>query len=206
MNSSVKIRKLNPQESEALFQYFTAIAGIPRIEFDELEKFISAREFPKSAYFVKVGDLSRNVGFVLRGGFTVSYVNSEGDSLIRNFCIAGMPLGSYGTILSNQPTHVNIEAFEPSTVAVLDYDKLSSFYDRHSSWERFGRKIAEQHYMTRERREYQLLSLSAKERYEAFLNEFPGLDERVTQACIAAYIGISPVSLSRILGVLRKKS
>lgn len=198
-------RKLKPYESKALFQFISKSVSVPYEEFNAFEKFVFVQDFQKGQCFARIGDKTRNVGFVLRGGFSVFYATQDGKYVIRNFCIENMALGSYATILSGHPTHVNIEAFEESSVAAIDYEDFSRFYDRHPSWERLGRKIAEQHYVSRERREYQFLALDAEARYHLFLKEFPGLENRITQASVAAYIGITPVSLSRIIHRSKKK-
>ncbi|MDQ0495019.1 hypothetical protein QOZ95_003197 [Paenibacillus brasilensis] len=39
----------------------------------------------------------------------------------------------------------------------------------------------------------------AREPYEAFLLKYPGLEKRIPQYHVASYIGVSPVSLSRLL-------
>ena len=43
-----------------------------------------------------------------------------------------------------------------------------------------------------------ILTLSAEERYELFLNEYPGLEHRIPWYYIASFLGITPVALSRI--------
>jgi hypothetical protein len=43
--------------------------------------------------------------------------------------------------------------------------------------------------------------MTAEERYEAFINKYPGLEQRLSQKLIAAYLGITPEFLS----MLRKK-
>ena len=54
--------------------------------------------------------------------------------------------------------------------------------------------------LLRERRWRNMLSMSAEDAYREFLNDHPGIAERVTQADIARYLGITPVALSRIRG------
>ena len=51
------------------------------------------------------------------------------------------------------------------------------------------------------RREYQFQSMSAAERYQNFLTEYPQLEAYVPQRTVASYIGVTKESLSR----LRKK-
>jgi CRP-like cAMP-binding protein len=52
--------------------------------------------------------------------------------------------------------------------------------------------------MKKEKREYELLCLSAEERFNRLLKTSPALLEKVTQNDLARYLGITPVGLSRI--------
>lgn len=52
--------------------------------------------------------------------------------------------------------------------------------------------------MKKERREYELLCLSAEDRYRALMENTPQLADMVTQNEIALYLGVTPVGLSRI--------
>lgn len=53
--------------------------------------------------------------------------------------------------------------------------------------------------MKKEQREYELLCLSAQQRYQALLARKPDIYDFVTQGDIAKYLGITPVALSRII-------
>jgi CRP-like cAMP-binding protein len=196
--SPAKLRPISEMESTGLYHYISQLAGVTADEFLPFKNMVMVRTVLRQSHFSKVGDQTRMVGFVLQGGFTVAYITRRGDEIIRNFCIEKMPIGSFATILTQQPCHVNITAFEDSLVAQIDYDQLLKLFKAHHAWERFGRRVAELHYISRENREYQLLAFSAEERYQSFLADYPGLSSRVTQSDIASYIGITPESLSRI--------
>ncbi|MCB0509281.1 MAG: Crp/Fnr family transcriptional regulator, partial [Bacteroidetes bacterium] len=57
-----------------------------------------------------------------------------------------------------------------------------------------------------QRRIIMLMSASAKERYEHFLETYPELPNRLPQRLIASYLGITPEALSKIRGeMLREK-
>jgi CRP-like cAMP-binding protein len=49
-----------------------------------------------------------------------------------------------------------------------------------------------------------LMSSTAKERYEFFLETYPELPNRVPQRMIASYLGITPEALSKIRGKIAK--
>lgn len=79
----------------------------------------------------------------------------------------------------------------------IPYDLLQMLMDRSHMWERFVRVSVERLYTRKEERERELLYLPAIERYQTFL--LKRLYQRIAQYHIASYIGISPVSLSRLL-------
>ena len=62
------------------------------------------------------------------------------------------------------------------------------------------------HSSRRMQREASLLQSSAQERYLAFLSQRPGIADRIAQHHIAAWLGITPVGLSRIRGRLKDRS
>ena len=59
-------------------------------------------------------------------------------------------------------------------------------------------KALEKVYIIKQMREIELLLEDAQSRYIHFLDQYPMLHKRLKQHYIASYLGISPVSLSRI--------
>ena len=68
------------------------------------------------------------------------------------------------------------------------------------------RRVAEQHFVLKERREQEVLELSAEERLVKFWEEHPHLKGRIPQRDVAAYLGITEVALSRIMSRRRKRA
>ena len=183
---------------QAVRSYLESLSPVPAAELEPFLAALVVKEYAPGEFFTRIGDTHDRVGFVVRGVFRVYYLGPEGELHVRNFCKEGMPLGSYATILTGQPAHVSIEALETSVVAQFPYRELSTRFARHPTWERLGRRVAEEHYIARERREYTLLALDAQARYERFREDFPGLESRVTQTNIASYVGVKPETLSRL--------
>ena len=179
-------------------QYVT----LPQDELLLFAEKINMKSFTKGQFFTQIGDSHDNIAFVQSGVFKVYYLTSDGRQVTRNFCTKGKPVGSYVTILQKKSAHVNIQATEDSVVHMTTYSHLQSFFTKGIAWECLGRKIAEEHYISREKREHQLLTLDATQRYQCFKEDFPGLENRVNQGDIASYLGIDPATLSRI----RRKS
>ena len=101
---------------------------------------------------------------------------------------------------------ISIEALTDCSLLVFTYETLQSLYKQSRQWERFGRLIAEYLAIGLEERMTGLLMLSPVERYHQLLqsNKHKIL-ERIPQHYIASYLGITPVSLSRIRNRIHKK-
>ena len=184
------------------------LAGLAELDdpeiFGLLERHAEEASYPRGDFFTRVGDTHDRLGFVIEGLFRVYYTGTDGTHYIRNFCHEGRPIGSYATILSDRPAHVDIEALEDSTVLEISYAIIHAELDRSRAWERIARRIAEQHYISRERREEVLLTLDASGRFAEFEEELGHIAHRLTQADIASYIGVRPETLSRLMKRFRR--
>jgi CRP-like cAMP-binding protein len=191
--------ELNAEALDVVGAYLTQLAPIPR---EELSRFAAQHltlvSYRRKAFFTQPGDPSARLGVVVEGLFRVYYVGLDGSAHVRNFCERGTPVGAYGSILSGKPANVAIEALEDSKVLELPYAALVRQYETGSVWERLGRRIAEEHYISRERREHALLTMDAAGRYARFREEFPTLSARLKRSDIASYIRVRPETLSRL--------
>jgi CRP-like cAMP-binding protein len=69
----------------------------------------------------------------------------------------------------------------------------------------FGNTVLKNELLHKVEKEIGLATLSAKQRLLAFRNHFPMLENVVSHPPIASYLGITPISLSRIRGELAKE-
>jgi CRP-like cAMP-binding protein len=63
---------------------------------------------------------------------------------------------------------------------------------------KYGNVIVERELEYKTQKEILLLTKNAEERYKTFREMYPGLENYISQYQIASYLGITPVSLSRI--------
>ncbi|MGG4212388.1 Crp/Fnr family transcriptional regulator [Paenibacillus sp. FSL L8-0638] len=148
---------------------------------------------------IETGEPVKHAYFCSEGLFRLFYTLADGREYNVGFSPEDDYVTSYGAMIQGEPSTFSIEAMEDSVVIEIPYHVLEELMDTSHMWERFVRKSVERLYIRKEERERELLYLSAKERYHAFLLKYPGLDKRVAQYHIASYIGVSPVSLSRLL-------
>jgi len=107
-------------------------------------------------------------------------------------------MGAFSSLVTGQVNHVHIQALTECELFVADYGALTRLYDAHPDWERFARKLAEGYFVVKEQRELELALLDARARYKRFQEEYPGLEQLISQYQVASYLGVTPTQLSRI--------
>lgn len=183
---------------------FLKLLGGAGIAADAVIGAVQVRELAKGEVFQRAGAAADEVAFVLSGILRVYYLTADGRMFVRAFAAEGAPAAAYSAALAGNLSDVTIDALEDARVAVIRIDELVKLYDDDRAWQRFGRKLAERFYALRERREYEFLALDATARLAAFETEHGAIQARLTQVNVAAYLGITPVSLSRLKAKLTK--
>jgi CRP-like cAMP-binding protein len=169
-----------------------------------MEPHITEKQLARNDLLVQEGKLARELGLVLEGNFR-QYYTRDGEEKTTYFFFENHFIGGYMSCVSGQPSLLNIEALTPARVAMFPYAVLQELYHRSHLWERFGRMLAEYLGMGLEERMVDLLLLTAEERYLKLQNgNKQKILERIPQHYIANYLGITPVSLSRIRAGISK--
>lgn len=104
------------------------------------------------------------------------------------------------SFLTQKSTLENIQALENCSLLQLHFDDLQKIYKKYPTWESFFRQLLQEAYIETTKRVEGFITKSAEQRYNEFIVNRPDLIQRVPQQYIATYLGITPVSLSRIRG------
>lgn len=179
------------------------IIDIPRSEMEKIPRLFQPHHFRSGDFFVHAGDIPTQLGFVVKGLFRLYYLTLDGVEFTKSFCTENEFLGAYSAFLRQEECRLYIEALEDSTMLLIDYAALHTLFSSHPCWMTLRCYIAEQLFIKKERRESELLLDDAQTRYLKFLAEYPNLESRLKQYQIANYIGITPISLSRIRSQLK---
>ena len=115
-------------------------------------------------------------------------------------------MGDYFSCINCQPGKLTIEAITDCEMLVFPYTALKNLFAKSHTWERFGRLLAEYIALGLEERMVTLLMMSPEERYQDLLaSNRDKILARIPQHYIASYLGVTPVSLSRIRARTSKK-
>lgn len=185
--------------SDRLRHYLTHFIELTDPEWLALEKQLTIKTIPKKEFLVQKGQKTTQIGFLLSGSFRVFY-DKDGEEWTTYFCFENSLVAAYMSCITGQPSTLSIQALEDCQLLVFEYQTLTDLYQQFPVYETFGRKLAEYLFMGLDVRLAEQLILSPEERYLKFLGS-PAkrkIIERIPQQYIASYLGITPVSLSRI--------
>ena len=176
---------------------------VPDLEWNKLLALCQPLHVPKHQYFIRAGEKPHLLGAVASGLFRTFCITGKGHEKILAFRHAGHVLGGYAPYLINQNNWYSIQALEDSELLCFSFQDLESLSAGHPCWEKVVYSYTARMFIEKECRERSLLMDDATTRYLSFLEAHPGLEKRISQYHIASYLGISPVSLSRIRSRLK---
>lgn len=189
----------------ALFKAVCSLSPVPQAQWLKAESIAREVSLGKREHFMEPGDPADRFGFVIRGVFRTYRVSASGEESVKAFRAEGELLGAYAELLQRIPSLTFIEALEDSRVLVFRTAGMEALEAGHACWSALARRVAEHQFILKERREQEFLDLSAEDRLVRFWLEHKHLEDRVSQREVAAYLGITPVALSRIVSRRRQR-
>lgn len=167
----------------------------------EMEVFISLFSeihLKKSEYFAKEGEFSTKLAFVSTGVLRAFFRNNSGREYNKTFFTSSNFVAAYSSITRKHKNLINIQCLTDCTLLVADFGEITALYSKFPKFESLARTMAEYKFAIKEKREIELVTCEASERYEIFKQEHPNLENLINQYHIASYLGITPTQLSRI--------
>jgi CRP-like cAMP-binding protein len=189
--------------AQQVLKYYNITFLSPK-EWVMLVQYGTLKSFKKGENFITANQLNTKIAFILKGGFRFFYEKNDNEIT----CLLAFENGLIGSFESNilkQPCTQTIQAIEESDLFIIDYRDLEKLYDKSPKFERVGRLIVEYYLAFLQQRITSYLLDTPEERYMRLINETPDILNRVPLQYIASYIGVTPVSLSRIRKRILKK-
>ena len=182
---------------EQITQSIISLYPMSSNSLEELTSRMTQLILPKRHILIKSGLIERNYYFI-ESGLTRSYVLFEGNEVTSWFSQEGditfSMLGSY----QKKPGFEYVDLLEDSDIYSIPVDVLNALYEKNLDIANWSRLLHQKAFLELELRHISRLTLTAKERYEQFLEQRPDIFRRVNLGYIASYLGMSQVTLSRL--------
>ncbi len=187
---------------EFLTDVFNEYADIPEEQINLIVPKAKLLDIGKNSLFLRQGDEVNRFGLIKEGLFRIYCNDLSGDEKTLAFRGTGQFLAGFSPYLENRDIWYSMQALEDSRVITFgfsDYQQLTEH-----CWNELIKNYVTRLFIEKEERERSLLLDDASTRYLNFIEAHPGYESRISQYHIASYIGITPVSLSRIRSRMKK--
>lgn len=181
---------------KSLLDILQSRSEIEREDYLKVLRSISKIHLKKGDTLQHKGDLYLKAYYVKSGLLRSYSLDSKGKEHIFMFAPAGWVIGDTDSQVREEPAELFIDCLEDAEVEVMDPKLLEEAgLDglKLGGQERLLRRVG-----VLQKRVIMLMSASAMERYQDFLETYPSIVERVPQRMIASYLGITPEALSKI--------
>lgn len=189
---------MNNNGLNGLFTFLNQLTPITATTKELVAGLFTHTTLHKGNYFIKEGQLAREIGFLHNGIVRAYYANNEGFEYNKHFFTAPSFIGGYASLITGMPNQIQQQALTDCELLIAPYNSFRSLFDECADLERAARILAEQFFVQKEQREIDLVLLDADERYRKFQQSYPELETILPQYHIASYLGITATQLSRI--------
>lgn len=185
--------------TEAFFKKIRTYADLSTAAEQAWAPLLRCKQYRKDDTFILAGDVPTTFAFVVEGLFSQHYVGPGGDLVIKYFFPENRIAASVSATLLAQPSLFTITALEDSTVLEYEFAAFKSLVAEFPDIAAFYIAYMERHWIVeKDPGEIAFRHDDAMKRYRDFIGREPELHKRLKQHHVAAWLGITPESLSRL--------
>jgi len=167
-------------------------------EFEYVLAHFSTKKFRKHQFLIQQGDIVKFHYFVISGLLKLVYTDDLEKQHIISFAMEDWWESDFYAYYTRKEATMSLECIEDTEVLCLSLDNYKKICDDLPKMQRFFLEKANFGFLGAQRRIISLLTSTAKERYEQLLKLYPSLFQRLPKSQIAAYLGVSRETLSRL--------
>lgn len=181
-------------------QIIDNVYPLPDVAREKLAAEIDEIKLEKNTTLLRADKVETHIYFI-KQGVVRAFSRYEEKEITFWFGEEGETILSMRSYVENKKGYENVELLEDCVLYQINIGSLKKLFREHIDIANWGRKLAEKELLKIESRMISRELLSAKQRYDALMDAQPSLLQRVPLKYIASYLGITPVSLSRIRGI-----
>jgi CRP-like cAMP-binding protein len=165
--------------------------------WEEFRNLFIEREIPSKTILLREGEIASHVHFIKKGCLRL-WFNKDGKDITTQFFFENQPVASIESFSTGQPSLFTLESIEPSVICSLSKENFDMLHQKFPQFRDGFNEVVRQRFSNYARLFLSRIKDTPRERYEDLLVNHPEIIKRVPQHYIASYLGITPISLSRI--------
>jgi CRP-like cAMP-binding protein len=190
---------MNERKNQILNSFFKDIPFTPQQE-KEFLKLWKSFTFKQNEFITEAGRIEKYFYVVLEGVQAIYLLNQKGEKVVLGFSYSGSPSGVFDSFVHQKPSDTFLEALKPSQLLAINRSDYLNLFEHYDGFHQWGHLFFQEILFGRLFREVELLTLSAEERYVAFMRRCPEELKVIPQKYLASYLNMKPETFSRLRG------
>lgn len=184
--------------SHPLRQHIEEIISLTDEEFHFVLSHFKQTNKRKHQYLVQEGELVNKEFWVIKGCLKSYFIDDTGKEHILQFGMENWWITDYESFVKQTQSKTFIDCIEDSELLYITFEDRDKLTAQMHKMERFWAKKSKIGRIALQNRILSLLKNSTQEKYDLLLAQYPKLFQRVPKKMIAAYLGVSRETLSRL--------
>ena len=186
------------QAKTLLKEHVSKIASLTDEEFDYFFSHFKPETFKKGQSIITEGQEVDKEYFVIDGCLKAFFVNDEVKMYILQFAMPTWWASDYAALYNNTKATINVDCVSDTEILSLSNSDREKICSELHQVEHFFRWRTNRGYVAAQKRLLSFMNNDTKTRYEELLALYPALYNTVPKHLIAAYLGVSRETLSRL--------
>ncbi|MEP4533015.1 MAG: Crp/Fnr family transcriptional regulator [Cyclobacteriaceae bacterium] len=166
--------------------------------YDYLLRVFQVSELKQREFLTEAGSVERYFYFVISGVQAMYVISSKGEKVVLGFSYDGSPSGVYDSFIYETPSNYFMEALTPSRLIAINKQHYDELFERFPEFKDWRINFMEAILFGRAKREVEMVTMTAKERFDAFTARCSQQLLTIPQKYIASYLNMTPETFSRM--------
>ncbi|GGI27983.1 Crp/Fnr family transcriptional regulator [Pedobacter mendelii] len=181
-----------------LREHIEKIVQLNDDEFEFVCTHFTSRMFKKHQLLIQEGNPVKFSYFVVSGLLKLVHTDNSGKQHIVSFAMEDWWESDFNAYFAGTNATLSLECLEDTEVLCLLFEDYKKLCEGLQKMERFFLFKANHGFLASQHRIISSMTSNSKERYEQLLVQYPSLIQRVPKGLLAAYLGVSRETLSRL--------
>ena len=147
---------------------------------------------------INAGTCNKTIIFVLGGIVRAYYIKDNGQEMTPFFWSENLITASWESIFLNKASKLNFEVIEPGILATADFVEFKKLIDKSDTLRKVYLQMMETILTNTLIHVQSVQNEKPEERYLHFIEESAEVHTRISQKHMASFLGITPISFSRM--------
>jgi CRP-like cAMP-binding protein len=183
---------------EVFKKIIKSVTLISDAKLDEIIVHFKPLTVKRNTLLLSAGEVCKKFYYMRSGCLRTYYVTDKGIEKTRLILLDHAPATALTSFISQEPSVEYIEALEDAELFVMTQADFFKLVNNMPEWALFYRYILERAFLFQNKKIEDLVTLSAKERYDKLLKETPHYINRLSNKILATYLDVSQETLSRL--------